>query len=187
MISSSASHGNSLRENMKLNPARDHHDPPCTLDVHTSLVKFTYNANRSFPLKIGTGTEQTKSQDLRRYGATPNGSSHLKYLLKTLLISLVHTLPIWDMIVSCITRCVTEPLIKTTITEWLKPQRWLLDLLWNSLRKMSRGTQVKRDGFVIAVERRGISSGIALRHLSCPCSRSGLQRPTLEKRLPSEV
>ena len=31
---------------------------------------------------------------------------------------------------------------------------------------MPRGTQVKRDGLVITVERRGISSRIALRHLS---------------------
>ena len=38
----------------------------------------------------------------------------------------------------------------------------------NSLRKMPRGTQVKRDGLAIAVERRGISSGIALRHGSRP-------------------
>ena len=38
----------------------------------------------------------------------------------------------------------------------------------NSLRKMPRGTQVKRDGLAITVERRGTSSGIALRHLSCP-------------------
>ena len=34
--------------------------------------------------------------------------------------------------------------------------------------KMPRGTQVKRDGLAMTVERRGISSGIALRHLSCP-------------------
>ena len=34
--------------------------------------------------------------------------------------------------------------------------------------KMPRGTQVKREGLVITVERKGISSGIALRHLSCP-------------------
>ena len=33
---------------------------------------------------------------------------------------------------------------------------------------MSRGTQVKRDGLVITVEKRGISSKIALRYLSCP-------------------
>ena len=33
---------------------------------------------------------------------------------------------------------------------------------------MPRGTQVKRDGLIITVERRGISSWIALRHLSCP-------------------
>ena len=50
----------------------------------------------------------------------------------------------------------------------LKPQQWLLDLLWNSLRKMPRGTQVKKDGLLITVERRGISSGIDLRHLSRP-------------------
>ena len=31
---------------------------------------------------------------------------------------------------------------------------------------MPRGTQVKRDGLTITVERRGTSSGIALRHLS---------------------
>ena len=40
--------------------------------------------------------------------------------------------------------------------------------------KLPRGTQVKRDGLVITVERRGISSGIALRHLSC----SQLQVPS---------
>ena len=34
--------------------------------------------------------------------------------------------------------------------------------------KMSRGTQVKRDGLAITVQKRGTSSGIALRHLSCP-------------------
>ena len=33
---------------------------------------------------------------------------------------------------------------------------------------MPRGTQVKRDELVITVERRDISSRIALRHLSCP-------------------
>ena len=38
----------------------------------------------------------------------------------------------------------------------------------NSLRKMPRGTQLKRDGHAITVERRGTSSGIALRHLSHP-------------------
>ena len=38
----------------------------------------------------------------------------------------------------------------------------------NSLRKMPTGTQVKRDGLAITVERRGISSEIALRHLSHP-------------------
>ena len=38
----------------------------------------------------------------------------------------------------------------------------------NSLRKMPRGAQVKRDGLATAVEKRGTSSGIALRHLSRP-------------------
>ena len=33
---------------------------------------------------------------------------------------------------------------------------------------MPRGTQVKRDGLAITVERRGPSRGIALRHLSLP-------------------
>ena len=33
---------------------------------------------------------------------------------------------------------------------------------------MPRRTQVKKCGLIITVERRGISSGIALRHLSCP-------------------
>ena len=50
----------------------------------------------------------------------------------------------------------------------LKPQQWLLDPLWNSLRKMPRGTQVKRDRLVITVERRGILNGTAFRHLSSP-------------------
>ena len=82
-----------------------------------------HNTNRSFPLKIRTGTEQTRSQDLRRYGAIPTRSSHLKYLLKTLLVSLAIlfiSCLFDDMIVSCITRCVTEPLIKATITKWLE-------------------------------------------------------------------
>ena len=57
----------------------------------------------------------------------------------------------------------------------------------NSLRKMPRESQVKRDGLAITVERRGTSSGIALRHLTVPSSMSGLQRTTLEERLPSEV
>ena len=38
----------------------------------------------------------------------------------------------------------------------------------NSLRKMPRRIQVKRDGLVITVERRGITRGISLRHLSRP-------------------
>ena len=44
---------------------------------------------------------------------------------------------------------------------------------------------MKMDGLVITVERRGISSGIALRHLNQPPY--GLQRTILEKRLPSKV
>ena len=48
----------------------------------------------------------------------------------------------------------------------LKPQQQLLDMLWNSLRRMPRRTQVKGDGLAITVERRGISSRIALRHPS---------------------
>ena len=49
-----------------------------------------------------------------------------------------------------------------------KPFRWLSEPLLSSLRTMPRGTQVKRDGFAISVERRGTSSEIALRHLSHP-------------------
>ena len=57
----------------------------------------------------------------------------------------------------------------------------------NSLRKMHRGAQVKRDGLAITVERRDTSSRIALRHLSHPSSMSGLQKTTLEERLPPEA
>ena len=49
---------------------------------------------------------------------------------------------------------------------------------------MPRGTQVKRDELTITVERKGISSGIALRNQAVPGSRSDLQRTILEKRLP---
>ena len=52
--------------------------------------------------------------------------------------------------------------------------------------KTPRGTQVKREGLVTTVERRGISSGFALRHLSHP-QLHVLQRTTLEKRLPSKA
>ena len=38
----------------------------------------------------------------------------------------------------------------------------LKDRFLNSQRKMPRGTQVKRDGLAITVERRGTSSRIAL-------------------------
>ena len=46
------------------------------------------------------------------------------------------------------------------------PRPW--EPFLNSLKKMPRGTQVKRDGLATTVERRGTSSGIALRHPSCP-------------------
>ena len=46
---------------------------------------------------------------------------------------------------------------------------------------------MKRDGLAITVERRGTSSGIALRHLAAPGSMSGMQRTTLEERLPPEA
>ena len=52
---------------------------------------------------------------------------------------------------------------------------------------MPRGAQVKRGGLVIAVKGRGISNGIALRHLSCLQLRVQSAKTTLEKRLPSEV
>ena len=44
----------------------------------------------------------------------------------------------------------------------------LSELFLNSLRKLPRGTQVKKNGLVITVERRGTSSKIVLRHLSSP-------------------
>ena len=47
-----------------------------------------------------------------------------------------------------------------------KPSQWLWKPFLNSLRKIPRGTQVKRDGLVITVENRGTSSEIALRHPS---------------------
>ena len=50
----------------------------------------------------------------------------------------------------------------------LKPQQRLLDLLWNSLRKNAQRDPGKRDGLVVTMERKGISSRIALRHLSHP-------------------
>ena len=49
-----------------------------------------------------------------------------------------------------------------------KPLYWVSESFLNSLRKMPRGTQVKKDGLALTVERRGTSSRIALRHLSCP-------------------
>ena len=60
----------------------------------------------------------------------------------------------------------------------------------NSLRKISGGTQVKRDGFAITVERRGTSStssGIALGCLTAPGATSSLPGTTLEERLPPEA
>ena len=49
-----------------------------------------------------------------------------------------------------------------------KPSQWLWEPFLKSLRKMNRRTQVKRYELAITVERRGTSSGIALRHLSHP-------------------
>ena len=49
-----------------------------------------------------------------------------------------------------------------------KKEEALAMAMKNSLKKMPRGTQVKRDGLAITVERRGTSSGIALRQLSRP-------------------
>ena len=71
--------------------------------------------------------------------------------------------------------------------ERLKPQQWLLDLLWKSLRKMPRVIQVKRDGLGITVERMGILSRIALRHLSCPWLQVQSAKDHMEKRLSSVV
>ena len=49
-----------------------------------------------------------------------------------------------------------------------KPSQRLSEPFLNNLRKMPRRTQVKKDGLAITVEKRGTSSGIALRHLSRP-------------------
>jgi len=46
---------------------------------------------------------------------------------------------------------------------------------------------VERHGFAITVERRGTSSGIALKLLSCPWIHVQPAKPTLEERLPPEV
>ena len=67
-----------------------------------------------------------------------------------------------------------------------KPSQWLSEPFLNSLRKMPRGTQVKRDGLAITVERRSTSSGIALRHLSCPRLHVWSAKTTLEEILPPE-
>ena len=53
--------------------------------------------------------------------------------------------------------------------------------------KNAQRDRVKRDGLAIAVERRGTSSGIALRPLSRPRLHVSLQRTTLEERLPAEA
>ena len=67
-----------------------------------------------------------------------------------------------------------------------KPSQWLSELFLNSLRKMPRGTQVKRDRLAITVERRSASSGIVLRHLSCPRLYVWSAKTALEERLPPE-
>ena len=75
----------------------------------------------------------------------------------------------WWATVHGVANSQTERLHSLTHSQKTEAPRWLLDLLWNSLReKMPRGTKVKRDELVITVERRGISSRIALRHLSHP-------------------
>ena len=49
------------------------------------------------------------------------------------------------------------------------------------------GTKVKRDRLAITVERRGTSSGIALRHLTRPQLHVWSAKDHLEERLPPEV
>ena len=49
-----------------------------------------------------------------------------------------------------------------------KPSQWLWEPSLSSLGKMPWGAHVKRDGLAITLERRGISSGIALRLLNWP-------------------
>ena len=50
----------------------------------------------------------------------------------------------------------------------MKSPKWLLDLLWNSLRNNGQRNPMKRDRHVIIVPRRDISSGITLSCLSHP-------------------
>ena len=76
-------------------------------------MNFRYDANISFPLKIVIGAEQT--------GQTTCGDTgpHLRevlnlntYDLLTLLALLLVFCLFYKVIVSCINKCVTEPLIK---------------------------------------------------------------------------
>ena len=58
---------------------------------------------------------QDRSEDLGRYWAIPNGSYPCKYLLVTLLMLLALLLVFClfcKIIISCVTKCITEPLIK---------------------------------------------------------------------------
>ena len=68
------------------------------------------------------------------------------------------------------------------------PEAMLSELFLNSLRKLPRGTQVKRDGLAIILwkggaPQAGLPSGIQ----ATPSSMSGLQGTTLEERLPPEA
>ena len=73
------------------------------------------NASISFPLNVRIGTEQIKSDDPGIYCVEPNGSSWLKFLLVTLQILLTILLVFYlfyKIVVSFLTKYVTEPLIK---------------------------------------------------------------------------
>ena len=56
---------------------------------------------------------------------------------------------------------------KNQVKDWSRNNCWWIcsETTW---KKLPRGTQVKKDGLVITVERRDMSNGIALRHLKHP-------------------
>lgn len=122
--SASASHGNSLEDNtlsILHGITMTRHIPCMCIQLWWN---WTHNANRSFPLKIETGTEQTRSQT---WG---DMEPHLPEVLtlntclrpdSSLTSSTVHILPIWRH--DCFLhyhRCVIRALIKTTISKWLE-------------------------------------------------------------------
>ena len=75
----------------------------------------------TFKIVIHVG--QTESDDLGIYWVTPNGSSWLKFLVRTQLILLFILLVFclfYKIVISYLTRCVTEPLIKIVMTRQLK-------------------------------------------------------------------